>query len=269
MKTIVVTGSTRGIGYGLADAFLDRGCQMVVSGRYQDSVNQAVATLREKYPQGNLFGKACDVCDYDQVKGLWDATVVQFGKVDIWVNNAGQGQAMQEFWKMEPAQISNMVQANMIGTMYGSKVAIEGMLEQGFGALYIMEGAGSTGRIHTGMILYGSTKRGLNYLIDGLVVELKGSPVIVGGLSPGMVVTNLYTQQRKQNPDEWERTKWILNVMGDKIETVAPWLVTRMLENKKNGANLRWASRGKILWRFLTAPFIKRDLFSDEPETPL
>lgn len=266
MKTVIVTGSTRGIGYGLADAFLDRGCQIVVSGRNQDGVNQAVATLGEKYPQERILGQACDISDYGQVKALWDAAVAQLGQVDIWVNNAGQGQAMQDFWTMEPGQISNMVQANVTGTMFGSKVAIEGMLAQGHGAIYIMEGAGSTGRIHVGMIVYGATKRGLNYLIDGLTEELEGSPVIVGGLSPGMVVTDLFTQQREQNPEDWERTKWILNVIGEKIETVTPWLADQMLVNTKNGANLSFAKRGKILWRFLTAPFIKRDLFADEPE---
>jgi NAD(P)-dependent dehydrogenase (short-subunit alcohol dehydrogenase family) len=264
MKTIVVTGSTRGIGYGLADAFLGRGCQVVISGRKQASVDQAVAILGEKYNLEKILGYPCDVSDYGQVKTLWEMSINRFGQVDIWVNNAGQGQAIQDFWTLDPEHISDVVQINMTGTMYGTKVAIEGMLKQGFGALYIMEGAGSTGRIHTGMILYGSTKRGLNYFIEGLAQETKGTPVIVGGLSPGMVLTDLYQHQRDRDPEGWERTKRILNIMADRIETVTPWLVDRMLENKNNGADIRWASRGKIMWRFLTAPFVKRDLFGDE-----
>jgi NAD(P)-dependent dehydrogenase (short-subunit alcohol dehydrogenase family) len=267
MKTIVVTGSTRGIGYGLAEAFLDRGCQVVINGRNQTSVDQAASSLSEKYDEERILGQACDVSDYDQVKTLWDAAVIRFGQVDIWVNNAGQGQAMQDFWTLDPEHIANVVQANITGTMYGAKVAIEGMLKQGFGAVYIMEGAGSTGRIHTGMILYGSTKRGLNYLIQGLTQEIADTPVIVGGLSPGMILTDLFTQQRERNPEDWERTKRILNIMGDRIETVTPWMVDKILENKNNGADIHWATRGKIMWRFLTAPFIKRDLFDDEEES--
>jgi len=264
MKTIVITGSTRGIGYGLTDAFLERGCQVVVSGSKQTGVDQAVTLLAKKHNLERILGHPCDVSDYSQVKTLWEASVKRFGQVDIWVNNAGQGQAMQDFWTLSYEQITQVVQVNMVGTMYGSKVAIEGMLKQGFGAVFIMEGAGSTGRIHTGMILYGSTKRGLNYLIKGLAEETAGTPVIVGGLSPGMVVTDLYQQQREQNPEEWERTKRILNIMADRVETVSPWLVDRMLENKNNGADIRWATRGKIMWRFLTAPFTKRDLFNND-----
>lgn len=261
MKTIVVTGSTRGIGYGLVDAFLERGCQVVVSGSTQTSLDQAMISLGDKHEVERILGQLCDVSEYGQVKALWEGAVTRFGKVDIWVNNAGQGQAMQDFWTLSPEQISRVVHVNVIGTMYGSKVAIEGMLKQGFGALYIMEGAGSTGRIHTGMILYGSTKRGLNYFIRGLAQETAGTSMIVGGLSPGMVVTEFYHQQRDRNPEEWESTKRILNILADRIETVTPWLVDRMLENENNGADIRWATRGKIIWRFLTAPFIKRDVF--------
>ncbi len=264
MKTIVITGSTRGIGYGLAEAFLARGCQVVVSGSKQASVDQAVTSLEKKHNLERILSHRCDVSDYGQVKSLWEAAVNRFGQVDIWVNNAGQGQAMQDFWELSPEQIERVVQVNMVGTMYGSKVAIEGMLKQGFGAVYIMEGAGSAGRIHTGMILYGSTKRGLNYFLQGLAEETARTPVIVGGLSPGMVVTDLYQQQREQNPEEWERTKRILNIMADRIETVSPWLVDRMLANKNNGADIRWATRSKIMLRFLTAAFIKRNIFDDE-----
>jgi len=54
------------------------------------------------------------------------------------------------------------------------------------------------------------------------------------------------------------------NIIADRVETVAPWLVDRILENKKHGARISWASRGRMIFRFLTAPLIKRDLFADE-----
>lgn len=113
------------------------------------------------------------------------------------------------------------------------------------------------------MTLYGSTKRGGRHLIEGLAKELEDSPVIVGGLSPGMVVSGLLTDQRERNPEEWESTKRIFNILADKVETVTPWLVDRMLENKENGVSIRWITRGKMMLRFLSAPFRKRDLFAD------
>ena len=89
MKTIVITGSTRGIGYGMATAFLEMGCAVVISGRQQAVVDQAVSALADRFGAEKVFGTACDVRKLDQVQGLWDAAAAHFGRIDIWINNAG------------------------------------------------------------------------------------------------------------------------------------------------------------------------------------
>jgi NAD(P)-dependent dehydrogenase (short-subunit alcohol dehydrogenase family) len=267
MKTIVITGSTQGIGLGMAKAFLAQGCQVVVSGRKQSGVDQAVGSLTHKYDPDNILGLACDVAEFEQVQALWDRTVSHFGKVDIWINNAGQGQAVQEFWTLDPNVIRSVVETNLLGGMYSAKVALSGMLEQGFGALYIMEGKGSKGDVQRGFSLYGATKRGGNFLFHSLVEELKHTPVIVGSLSPGMVVTGLLTRQREANPETWERTKRIFNILGDTVDNVCPWLVEQILVNGKHGAQIRYLSSAKVMLRFLVAPFSKRDLFGEEEKS--
>ncbi|HFB52617.1 MAG TPA: SDR family NAD(P)-dependent oxidoreductase, partial [Anaerolineae bacterium] len=83
MKTIVITGSTRGIGRGLATEFLKRGCNVVISGRTADTVERALAELRRDFPAGRIAGHLCDVTDISQVQSLWDAAVAAFGQVDI------------------------------------------------------------------------------------------------------------------------------------------------------------------------------------------
>ena len=79
-----------------------------------------------------------------------------------------------------------------------------------------------------------------------------------------MVITDFITSQYEGRPKEWDRAKRIFNIIADRVETVAPWLVDRILENKKHGAQISWASRGRMIFRFLTAPIIRRDLFKDE-----
>ena len=264
MKTVVITGSTQGIGFGMAEAFLDQGCQVVISGRKQASVDQSVASLSEKYDLIQILGIACDVSVFEQVQALWDRTAAHFGQVDIWVNNAGQGQAVQDFWTLDPDVIRAVVDTNLLGQMYGAKVALSGMLEQGFGAFYIMEGKGAKGDVQSGFALYGTTKRGGNFLFHSLVEETKSIPVIVGSLSPGMVVTGLLTRQREANPETWERTKKVFNILADTVDTVSPWLVEKILANGKHGVQIRYLSSAKVMLRFLMAPFSKRDLFADE-----
>jgi NAD(P)-dependent dehydrogenase (short-subunit alcohol dehydrogenase family) len=264
MKTVVITGSTSGIGLGLADAFLERGCQVVVSSRRMEAVEQAVRRLSEQHQPDRIFGQVCDVAIYDQVQALWEAAVERYGRVDIWVSNAGQAQAIEDFWILEPNLIETVVDANVLGQMYSAKVALTGMLDQGSGALYIMEGKGANGKVQRGFTLYGATKRAGNFLFNSLVEETKETPIIVGSLSPGMVVTGLLTRQRDADPENWERTKKIFNILADKVDTVSPWLVDRILANEKKGVEIRYLTGAKVMRRFLMASFSKRDLFEED-----
>lgn len=265
MKTIVITGSTRGIGYGLAENFLRLGVQVVINGRVKESVDQAQEKLAKVYPRDRIAGTPCDMGDYNQVVALWDFAATRFGEVDIWINNAGIAQAQSAFWELTPEAIQDLVQTNITGAMYGAKVALAGFQNQGHGALYNMEGLGSDGRRVEGLTLYGTSKRALNYLTDNLAAEVKGTDIIVGALSPGMVLTDLIMERYRDRPqNEWENARRIFNILADRVETVTPFLAERVLQNTKNGARIQWLTSPKVLWRFLTAGISKRDLFEDQ-----
>ena len=135
------------------------------------------------------------------------------------------------------------------------------MLEQGFGSIYNMEGLGSSGPIIRGLALYGTSKSALSYLTKSMAKETQGTPILVGGLRPGMVATKLIAEQYEGHPEEWERSKRIFNILSDHVETVTPWLARKVLNNNKNGVNIVWLTRFKVLKRFLTAPFHKRKIF--------
>jgi NAD(P)-dependent dehydrogenase (short-subunit alcohol dehydrogenase family) len=264
MKTIIITGSTRGIGRGLAEEFLQRGHQVVISGRSPESVDAGVDNLAETYPRDQIWGTACDMRDYQRVEYLWQTSVERFGEVDIWINNAGISQPQADFWELDPHTIQDLIDTNVTGAMYGAKVALEGFSKQGWGAFYNMEGLGSDGRIIEGLTLYGTSKRALNYLTQGLAAEVKGTEIIVGAISPGMVLTDfILDRYQGRPPEEWESARRIFNILADDVETVTPYLAAEVLKNKKNGARINWLTPTKVLWRFLTAGLTKRDLLKD------
>lgn len=265
MKVVVITGSTRGIGYGLADSFLDLGCAVTISGRTQLSVEKAVSKLSAKHEADRILGMPCDVTQFEQVQALWDAAATHFGQIDIWVNNAGINHPRRNFWEHSPECIQAVMNTNLVGVMYGSEVALRGMIDQGSGGVYNMEGMGSDGRQVDGMTLYGTTKYGLHYLTDALAEEAKETPVLVGALSPGMVITDMLTREEVRSEEDWEKIKRIFNILADRVEDVTPWLARQVLDNDRTGVRIRWLTRGKLMARFLTSPFHKRDLFP-EPE---
>jgi NAD(P)-dependent dehydrogenase (short-subunit alcohol dehydrogenase family) len=262
MKHIVITGSTRGIGFGLATAFLELGCSVTISGRAQSGIDEAVDQLKASFEASALFGCPCDVRFPDQVQGLWDAARGRFGRVDIWINNAGISAPQSPVWKLPAALAGDVVQTNLLGVIYGSTVAVWGMLEQGSGAIYNMEGMGSDGRKHDGLALYGTTKYGLHYFTECLAREVQGTILLVGSLRPGMVLTDLVLKQYDDRPAELERVKRVFNIIADRVENVAPWMAAQILANQKNGACLQYLTTGKLLGRVLASPFRKRDMFA-------
>ncbi len=265
MKTIVVTGSSRGIGCGLAEAFLARNCQVIVSGSTAASTSFAFDRLKSKYPEKQIFALACDVRKYEEVEELWHKSKDRFGNIDIWINNAGVTHSRVPVWGHEPTEIDRVIDTNLTGTIYGAKVAIEGMLKQGFGSVYNLEGSGSDGGKIANFTLYGTTKYAIRFLTESLAAETKGTKVLVGAISPGIVVTDLLvgTTDKEVDPGRSKQIKTILNILADRVETVSPWLVDRVLANNKNGVRIAWLTKPKIAYRFLTSPFNKRDLFAN------
>lgn len=262
MKTVVITGSTRGIGRGLAEAFLQHGCEVVINGRRQERVDQVITELAQMYPAEKVYGCGCDVSSSEQLQVMWDAAVARFGKVDIWINNAGRSNPLCNSWAISDETLRSVVDINLLGVVYGSHVAIKGMLTQEYGHVYNMEGFGSDGRTMVRLGIYSATKAAVRSITRTLSKEVADTPVKVSALSPGIVITDFITDQYADKPEELERSKRIFNILGDQVETVTPWLTEKVLTNEKNGALIAWLTTPKIIGRFLMARFRKRDLFA-------
>lgn len=92
--------------------------------------------------------------------------------------------------------------------------------------------------------------------MKGLAKELKGTGVIAGRLSPGMMLTDFITKTPDGEQSEVvsdEKFKKLFNILADKPETVAKFFITRILGNTKNDAQIAWLTNKKAAWRFMTA----------------
>lgn len=263
MKTVVITGSTRGIGKGLAESFLALGCKVVISGRGQAAVEEQLALLEQRFGRGRVVGTACDITRIEQLQALWDCAVVAFSSVDIWINNAGMSLPRKPLDEQGAEELAQLVNTNLTGALLASKVAITGMKKQGFGQLWEMEGFGSNGAVQPGMAAYGASKRAVNYLCKALRKDVAGSGVQICTLSPGIVVTDLLIGDYDTSSEQWQKARRIFNILGDTVDTVTPWLAKNILAANKDGAKVAWLTNGKAFRRFMMAGFNKRDLFSD------
>lgn len=256
MTNIVITGSTQGIGLGLAKEFSSRGHQVLICGRDSQRVSSAAASLQAE--TGTVLGQVCDVADQDAVQSLWDRAKSEFGSVDIWINNAGLARTVWPILDVPQTDLESMLSTNMLGTMNGCRVAARGMQGQGQGKLFNMLGGGSNGEYFRGLGIYGSTKRGLDYFTDALQKELKGSGVIIGKIRPGMVITAAVIREARDNPEYFEQSRNAMNTLVDTVETVAPFLVDRILGTERSGTMIRWLTGGKMARRFAVGMIRKR-----------
>ncbi len=183
----------------------------------------------------------------------------RWGGVDHWINNAGIGQATLPIWELPPADMEAIMRTDLLGVLHGARAAMRGMMAQGSGAVWFMEGHGSDGRIMKGLSVYGAAKRALRYVAHALAREASDTPVLIGTLSPGIMITDFTMKQiDRSDRDAWERTRKVFNILADTPETVAAFLAPRILSAKKSGMHIAWLTGSKIMFRFMTAGIARR-----------
>jgi len=185
-KSAVVTGGTRGIGRGIADALVRSGSNVCISGRSRDEVDRVVKEL-EDLDEGRVTGSVCDVRAYEQVKALLAFAVSEFGGVDILVNNAGIG-LFEPVEEMAPEDFRAILETNLFGVFYCCHEAIPLMKQRGGG--YIINISSLAGaNPHPRMAAYNASKFGLNGFSEALMQEVRHHDIKVSYIMPGSVNT--------------------------------------------------------------------------------
>jgi len=266
MKTVVITGSARGLGLEMAKVFRKNNLNVVLSDLNYDKLEIAKEKLEKIKSSGSVYICVCDVTKSKDISNLVNNVKEGFNTIDIWINNAGVNQPNKAIWELEEKAIDLVLDVDLKGTIISSKIVMNTMIEQGHGAIYNVEGYGSNDAKMLGLSIYGTSKRAITYFTEALAKECeeKNTGVIVGKLSPGIMITDFITNAlgNGEKIDLPEKTKKVYNILGDYPDIVADFLVKGILNNDKNNAKIEWLTNRKAAWRFMTAGFNKRDFFS-------
>ena len=267
MKTVVITGSTRGLGFEMAKEFKKNDYNVVVCGTNDAGIEKAISELNKVTGNGELLGVKCNVSNSEEVEALCAEASDKFGNIDIWINNAGVNQSFKYAWELDSNEMDFLFGVDLKGTINGTNVAVRYMMNQGFGAIYNVEGMGSNDAIQCKFALYGTAKRAVTYYTDAVAKELAeaNSPIVIGKLSPGIMITDFLTSSKGQKDayELEEKTKKVYNILGDYPDVIAKFLVTKIIENRKTNIRIEWLTSKKAAWRFMTAGFSKRNFFGD------
>lgn len=252
MKTIVITGGTRGIGRGLALEFLKKEYKVVVSGTRKSTIEDAESYFRSAGYSDQISAFQCDVSKPEDIIGLWEHAVTFLGRVGIWINNAGINQPDKPVADLDAGDIDSVLAVDLNGTIQATRIVFNNMYKQGDGFIYNMEGFGSDDRTRTGLSIYGTAKRAVTYFTKAFIHETAGSPVKTCFLSPGMVLTDFLLKPLRDNPEQAEKLGKIYTILADLPEVVTPYLAKKIDKNTKHGAKVAWLTSGKVMLRFLT-----------------
>lgn len=265
MKTVVITGSARGLGLEMAKVFKEKNVNIVLSDLNEENLIQAKSEVEKINSNSKVDYCICDVTKTTDIITLIEYAKEKFNRIDIWINNAGVNQPEKAIWELTEQEIDIVLDVDLKGTIKASKMIMEEMIKNNGGAIYNVEGYGSNDAKMLGLSIYGTSKRAITYFTEALAKESeeRNTNVIVGKLSPGIMITDFITNAlgNKEKINLSEKTKKVYNILGDYPDVVARFLVDGMLNNNKNNAKIEWLTTKKAAWRFMTSSFNKRDFF--------
>jgi len=226
-KVVVITGGTKGLGKALASLFLSEKAKVIISAR-------AKKELQDTKKELGVETYVSDVTKEKDMQKLANFAVKKFGKIDIWVNNAGIWLPHKPIEKTDWKRAHDLIEVNLFGTVYGSKAALAQMRKKNFGLIVnIVSVSGLRGRINE--TAYCSSKFAATGFTKSLAKEVDGKRIKVLGVYPGGMQTNLFDESKPRKYAEFMDpnfvAKKIINNLS-KNEPTAELIIKRKDEFK-------------------------------------
>ena len=188
-KVAIITGGSRGIGFATADAFLREGARVIIAASSKASADQAVAKLKEKYPNGIVAGISPNLADLEDVRSIFRTVTGVYGCVDILVNNAGVSESTP-FMEYTQETFDKVMDLNVKGVFNATRAAAECMVPRGQGVILSTSSMVSISGQPSGFA-YPASKFAVNGLTVSLARELGPKGIRVNAVAPGITETDM------------------------------------------------------------------------------
>lgn len=199
MKTAIITGGTKGIGYGIAEAMLLQGMNVTITGRKQDTVDAAVSSL-SKIGKGQIMGVVSDVRNLEDEQRVVINTIEKYGSLDVLIANAGVGH-FASIEDLTVEQWKQTIDINLTGVFNSVKASIEA-LKASKGYFISIASLAGTNFFAKGAA-YNASKFGLVGMTQAIMLDLRQYGIKVTTIMPGSVST-YFNGNEPSDKDAWK-----------------------------------------------------------------
>lgn len=190
-KIVFITGGTRGIGFAAAKTFIENGAHVAIAGHCQETVDAALAKLKELYPDEDVLGMCPNLTSRQEMLDAVGKVVAKWGRIDVMINNAGVTHATV-FSKIQEGEFEHMFEVNVEGVYNGAWAAYQYMKANNAGV--IINTASVTGLFgSTSGVGYPASKAAVVGFTHELGRELIRRNIRVVAVAPGVVNTDMTT----------------------------------------------------------------------------
>lgn len=200
-KVVLVTGGSSGLGFAIAEAFASQGADLIITGRRQPQLDEAVSRLG-----GNVTAVCADISNPAELAELFSHISAVHGRIDVLIANAGMGE-IEPLGAITEAGFDRAFATNVKGTTFTVQGALS-LMGEGSSVVII----GSTASINPGpgLSVYGATKAALRALVRSWILDIRGSGVRINLLSPGPVNTESLRNVLGENAQQ------VINALSEK-----------------------------------------------------
>lgn len=202
-KVALVTGGSKGIGYGIAETLLAQGIHVAITSRSADAAKQAVEQLTDKVYPGKVLGIKADVRSFEDQQNCVMQILKEWGHLDIVIANAGLGH-FASIDKLSIDQWNEVIDTNLTGVFYTIKASLDALKKNGGYFFTISSLAGTN--FFAGGAAYNASKFGLTGFTQAVMLDLRQSGINVSTIMPGSVAT-YFNDHEPNEQDSWKIQK--------------------------------------------------------------
>ena len=224
MKTILITGATRGIGLAAAKKLANSKNNLILCGRRQHKLDEISNELSKIT---NVLPLSFDVSDKKEVNKVLENLSEKFNSIDILINNAGNAHGLDTIQDGSLDDWDNMIDSNVKGLLYVSSVIIPKMIEQQSG--HIINIGSLAGReVYEKGNIYCATKHAVNAISKAMRIDLNKTGIKVSEINPGLVETDFSNVRFKGDGDRAEKVyQGYKALQADDIADIIEFVINR------------------------------------------